>query len=170
MSTIQRYLFNLIWNFITLAKGHLTWLCRALYKTAGLSCLLCILWILRAELGFLPFIRVVTLYVSFLMRYILYKTKFYNSFYRKKSGQRLESELWWQLWEQKRKRRGRSWNDEIRNIKGKKTGYVWKYVFIMIFWLTKVIKNNKYKGILKIVRCGCYEEYWWLEIIYENFL
>ena len=37
--------------------------------------------------------------------------------------------------------RGRE-NDEVRCNKGKETSYVQKWVFIMIFWLPKVIKNK----------------------------
>ena len=36
-------------------------------------------------------------------------------------------------------------NDEVRRVKGKETSYIWKLVFIMIFWLTKVIRNKNEK-------------------------
>jgi hypothetical protein len=41
----------------------------------------------------------------------------------------------------KRKRGGRSQNDVVRCIKGKETSYVWKWVFIMIFLMSKARKG-----------------------------
>ena len=52
--------------------------------------------------------------------------------------------------ERKKERRWRSQSDEVTRVKGKETSYVKKWVFLIIFWLAKVIIKNKNERITNL--------------------
>ena len=100
------------------------------------------MWLCRvdsAELGFLPFIRLVNLYFRFLTRLFFYKMEFYNSLYSEKFGQRSEFDLCWQLWEKKGKEVEDRKTMKLDELKEK------KQVFLKIGVYNDILIEKSYK-------------------------